>query len=159
MPLRPAVEQLLERCASAKADGADFPTIWNTILKGNRLVVRHPVQALENGNPVLRVRLLNNQHLVYGPDGFSIVQPVGPLRSAQRVSVRPADDALIGDEPHSQDGFPILECLNRMAVGEAAGLEDRGPDGGEAHALRARKCTLAHQAVARGIGRAGPTTR
>ena len=72
MPLRPAVEQLLKRCMAAKADGADFPTIWNTILRGNRLVIGHPVQAMENGVPVLRIRLLNNQHLVYGRDGFSL---------------------------------------------------------------------------------------
>jgi hypothetical protein len=72
MSLRPAVEQLLKRCVAAKADGADFPTIWNTILKGNALVIGHPVQGLENGVPVLRIRLLNNQHLVHGPDGFSL---------------------------------------------------------------------------------------
>ena len=62
----------MKRCASAKAEGADFPTIWNTILKGNTLVIGHPEQALENGAPVLRIRLINNQHLVYGPDGFSL---------------------------------------------------------------------------------------
>jgi hypothetical protein len=72
MPLGPAVEQLLKRCVAARAEGADFPTIWNTILKGNRLVVGHPVQGIENGAPVMRIPLLNNQHLVYGRDGFSL---------------------------------------------------------------------------------------
>jgi hypothetical protein len=72
MPLNPGVEQLLKRCAAAKTEGADFPTIWNTILKGNRLVIGHPVQALQNGVPVLRIRLLNNQYLVHGPNGFSL---------------------------------------------------------------------------------------
>jgi hypothetical protein len=72
MALEDAARRLRERCATAKTDGADFPTIWNTILKSNRLVAGNPVQAMENGRPVLKVRLANNQELICGRDGFSL---------------------------------------------------------------------------------------
>jgi hypothetical protein len=72
MALEDAAARLKERCAAAKSSGADFPTIWNTILKRNRLVASSPIQAIENGEPVLKVRLANNQELICGRSGFSL---------------------------------------------------------------------------------------
>jgi hypothetical protein len=66
------VDDLVEKCAAARASGADFPTVWNTILRGKTLVAGIPVQAIRDGQPVLKVRLITNQYIVYGPDGYSI---------------------------------------------------------------------------------------
>ena len=72
MALEAAVDKLREKCSAARQSGADFPTVWNTILKSNRLVASSPVQAIEDGRPVLKVRLANNQYLVFGGNGFSV---------------------------------------------------------------------------------------
>jgi hypothetical protein len=72
MPLARAVDDLVERCIAADFEGADFPTVWNTILKKNRLVAGAPVQALEDGKPILVIPLTTNQHIVYGPGGFAL---------------------------------------------------------------------------------------
>ena len=52
--------------------GADFPTVWNTILKTNRLVLGIPIQALQDGRPVLKIRLTTKKHIVHGPDGYAV---------------------------------------------------------------------------------------
>jgi hypothetical protein len=67
-----AVDELVKQCAAAKASGADFPTVWNTILKKKRLIAGLPVQAIKDGHPVLKILLTTNQHLIYGPDGYSV---------------------------------------------------------------------------------------
>ena len=63
---------LLERCNAERSNGADFPTVWNKILKAHHLVNGVPVQAIENGESVLKVRLITGHHLVCGPDGYSL---------------------------------------------------------------------------------------
>ena len=70
--LSPAVDELVEKCIAASFEGADFSTVWNTILKKSRLVAGMPVQALKDGKPVLTVRLTTNQTIVYGPGGYSL---------------------------------------------------------------------------------------
>jgi hypothetical protein len=72
MPLHRAVDELVEKCIAAKFEGADFPTVWNTILRRSRLVAGTPVQALEDGKPILSIRLTTNQTIVYGPGGYSL---------------------------------------------------------------------------------------
>jgi hypothetical protein len=72
MPPPDAVSQLADRCNAARLAGADFPTVWNTILTKNRLVLGIPIQALQDGKPVLKVRLTTSQHLVYGPSGYAV---------------------------------------------------------------------------------------
>jgi hypothetical protein len=72
MSLASAVDRLVEKCVGAKFGGADFPTVWTTILKNNRLVAGRPVQAMEGGEPVLKIRLITNQRLVYGGGRFSL---------------------------------------------------------------------------------------
>lgn len=70
-PARP-VDRLVEQCIAAQFDGADFPTIWKTILRKNSLVAGTPVQMLIDGHPGLSVRLTTNQQLVFGPGGWSL---------------------------------------------------------------------------------------
>jgi hypothetical protein len=71
-PLTHAVDELVEKCIAAGFEGADFPTVWNTILKKSRLVAGTPVQALHDGKPVLTVRLTTNQTILYGAGGYSL---------------------------------------------------------------------------------------
>ena len=72
MALETAVDRLVQRCSAARSSGTDFPTVWNTILKKNRLVAGNPVQAMEDGKPILKVLLASNQYLVCGRDGFCV---------------------------------------------------------------------------------------
>ena len=58
---------LLHLCRAARLGGADFPTIWNEILKYHVLVTGSPVQGGDVANPSLEVRLLTGQNLVFGP--------------------------------------------------------------------------------------------
>lgn len=66
------MDRLLQQCVAARRSGADFPTVWNTILRNHPFVAGQPVQAIEDGAPVLKVPLVTGHHLVFGPDGYSI---------------------------------------------------------------------------------------
>jgi hypothetical protein len=66
------VQHLVDACMAARARGADFPTVWHEILKNNPLVASIPIQAIENGVPVLKVRLVTGKELVFGPAGYSV---------------------------------------------------------------------------------------
>jgi hypothetical protein len=66
------VDDLLEVCTALRAKGTDFPTLWTTLLKNNRLVVGNPIQVHENGQPTLKIRLVTNQFLVYAANRFSL---------------------------------------------------------------------------------------
>jgi hypothetical protein len=56
---------LLQRCASAARDGADFPTVWDSILRRHRLVTGPPVQAIRDGHPRLEIPLMTGQSIVF----------------------------------------------------------------------------------------------
>ena len=64
--------ELLEACNAARREGADFPTIWEKVLKGHRFVAGMPVQGWDVGGPVLEVRLITGQRIRFGVTGFSI---------------------------------------------------------------------------------------
>ncbi len=66
------VDNLLEICSASRAKGTDFPTLWTTLLKNNRLVVGNPIQVHENGQPTLKIRLVTTQFLVYAANRFSL---------------------------------------------------------------------------------------
>ena len=72
MPNQRAVDDLLHQCAAAKAAGADFPTVWNTVLRGQCLIAGRPVQAMKDGKPVLKIPLTTNRNLICGPNGYSV---------------------------------------------------------------------------------------
>jgi len=59
------VDGLMRRCAVCMRDGADFPTVWNTILKGHALVHGQPVQAISDGHARLEIFLVTGQRLVF----------------------------------------------------------------------------------------------
>ncbi|MCC6946305.1 MAG: hypothetical protein IT539_00925 [Bradyrhizobiaceae bacterium] len=56
---------LMRKCNAAAQGGADFPTIWNTLLKPHPLVIGRPRQALLNGRTRLEISLMTGQVLVF----------------------------------------------------------------------------------------------
>jgi hypothetical protein len=63
---------LMQACNAARRAGADFPTIWETVLKKHPLVAREPVQGRSDQGPVLEVPLITGQRIVFGSTCFSI---------------------------------------------------------------------------------------
>jgi hypothetical protein len=70
-----ASQDLLTSCAEAMRLGADFPTVWNTVIKSHPTVMGPPVQHLDGDRTQLRVRLISGQRLVFDSSAkeFSIV--------------------------------------------------------------------------------------
>ncbi|CAM5766536.1 hypothetical protein LMIY3S_01855 [Labrys miyagiensis] len=66
---------LLLQCIAAAGQGTDFPTIWDTILRRHPLVIGVPMQIYREGRPLLEVRLVTNQSLIYDSHqhGYTIV--------------------------------------------------------------------------------------
>ena len=65
--------ELLKTCLDAQRKGADFPTVWNQILKNSGLVVGSPVQLVQaDGQAALAVSLTTGQRIVYGAGRYSI---------------------------------------------------------------------------------------
>ena len=64
--------ELLQACNSASRDGADFPTIWQKILKGNIFVTGTPIQGINNEGPTLEIPLLTGQRLIFGAKVISL---------------------------------------------------------------------------------------
>jgi hypothetical protein len=52
-------------CSELVRKGTDFPTIWATLLKGHSLVGGIPESRLEGNRPVLVVRLITGELLVF----------------------------------------------------------------------------------------------
>ena len=72
--MQDAARDLLTDCAEAMRQGADFPTVWNTVIKTHPSVMGPPVQHLDGDRAQLRVRLISGQLLVFdsGSKEFSI---------------------------------------------------------------------------------------
>jgi len=58
---------LVERCTEA-AHGADFPTVWHTVLKRDPLVAGIPRQRMAGAKSVLEVPLITGQCILYDGD-------------------------------------------------------------------------------------------
>ena len=57
---------LVLKCAAIARNGADFPTVWDSVLKGHVLVVGPPIQTLDDEErSQLEIRLINGQRLFY----------------------------------------------------------------------------------------------
>jgi len=60
---------LVLKCTAVARDGADFPTVWDTVLKGHTLVVGPPIQTFDDEErPRLEIRLINGQRIVYSSE-------------------------------------------------------------------------------------------
>ena len=56
---------LVLKCAAMVRTGADFPTVWDAVLKRHALVAGPPVQSFDDeAGPQLEVPLINGQRLV-----------------------------------------------------------------------------------------------
>ena len=58
-------DQLVRRCVAVMDEGADFPTLWDTVLRRHSLVVGPPIQGIEGGRAWLRIPLVTNQWFVF----------------------------------------------------------------------------------------------
>ena len=56
---------LVRKCAACMRSGTDFPTVWNSILKGHALVVGRPVQMIRDGQARLEIFLVTGQRLIF----------------------------------------------------------------------------------------------
>jgi len=56
---------LVAICAARIANGADFPTVWQRILKGHALIAGPPVSAIRDGRARLEINLITGQRLVF----------------------------------------------------------------------------------------------
>jgi hypothetical protein len=61
--------QLVLKCNAIAHDGADFPIVWETVLKTHALVADQPIQTLDDDErPQLEIRLVNGQRLICKSD-------------------------------------------------------------------------------------------
>ena len=58
-------DELIQNCITATREGADFPTVWQTLLRGHSLVAGPPIQSIESGRVCLKIPLIRNQWLVF----------------------------------------------------------------------------------------------
>lgn len=54
---------LLQLCSSARDQGADFPTVWRTVLRGHGLVAGMPIQMAADGCVWLEIPLTTGHRL------------------------------------------------------------------------------------------------
>ncbi len=59
---------LVQWCTELVRKGNDFPTVWLTALKGNALVDGIPQSKLEGTRPVLELRLITGERLMFDSD-------------------------------------------------------------------------------------------
>ncbi|HEY2528567.1 MAG TPA: hypothetical protein VGJ20_11580 [Xanthobacteraceae bacterium] len=52
-------------CTDLVRKGEDFPTVWTTVLKRNALVIGIPESKLEGQRPVLEIRLITGERLLF----------------------------------------------------------------------------------------------
>jgi hypothetical protein len=58
-------QDLAVQCTELIRKGNDFPTVWTTVLKGNALVDGIPQSKHEGTRPVLEIRLITGERLVF----------------------------------------------------------------------------------------------
>jgi hypothetical protein len=71
--------ELVRKCAQALGQGADFPTIWHTVLKGHELVGGIPRQRFEGSRSLLEIPLVNGYCVVYEAETREFSLQVGSV--------------------------------------------------------------------------------
>jgi hypothetical protein len=56
---------LARKCSLAAAHGADFPNVWNSVLKPHPNVAGLPVQRIEGSRSFLDVPLMSGHRIVF----------------------------------------------------------------------------------------------
>jgi len=66
-------EALIEQCRAAQAAGADFPTLWNDVLKSHPLVIGPPVNTVRDGRIRREVRLITGSAIAFDTETDEIL--------------------------------------------------------------------------------------
>jgi len=64
---------LIEQCRAARAAGADFPTLWNEVLKSHPLVIGPPVNTVRDGRIRREVHLITGSAIAFDTDTNEIL--------------------------------------------------------------------------------------
>ena len=64
---------LIEQCRAARAAGADFPTLWNEVLKSHPLVIGPPVNTVRDGRIRREVRLITGSAIAFDTETGEIL--------------------------------------------------------------------------------------
>jgi hypothetical protein len=62
---------LARMCTELVRNGNDFPTVWNTLLKGHALVHGLPRQRHDGGRSLLDISLITGERLVFDGDAIN----------------------------------------------------------------------------------------
>ena len=65
--------ELVAQCRAAQAAGADFPTLWNEVLRPHPLVIGPPVQTVRDGRIRREVRLITGGAIAFDSDTNEIM--------------------------------------------------------------------------------------
>ena len=65
---------LVEQCIAVRNTGADFPTVWQTVLRLHPLVQGIPIQTINAGRGQLEIRLNTGHLLIFDSEanGYSL---------------------------------------------------------------------------------------
>ena len=69
--------KLTAACLAAADTGADFPTVWQTILKGHPDVAGPPIQRMEGSTALLEIPLVTGERIVVGPGAKDYRRSIG----------------------------------------------------------------------------------
>jgi hypothetical protein len=58
-------QDLAQLCTELVRNGNDFPTVWETVLKRNALINSVRQSRMEGSRPVLEIRLITGERLVF----------------------------------------------------------------------------------------------
>jgi hypothetical protein len=64
---------LIEQCRAAQTAGADFPTLWNEVLKSHPLVIGPPVNTVRDGRIRREVRLITGSAIAFDTETNEIL--------------------------------------------------------------------------------------
>jgi len=74
---------LVRFCVAAHRAGADFPTIWHTLLKGHPLVAGIPIQRLDGTRSMLEIPLITGHRITYEPDAVEFTLTAGSATNSR----------------------------------------------------------------------------
>lgn len=60
-----SLNDLVVKCSAASRAGADFPTVWETVLRCHALVVGPPIQTIDGERLQLEIQLIDGHRLTY----------------------------------------------------------------------------------------------
>jgi len=64
---------LIEQCRAARSAGADFPTLWNEVLRPDPLVIGPPLQTVRDGHICMEVRLITGATIAFDTETSEIL--------------------------------------------------------------------------------------